>query len=158
MIAYSSAQPQGQPARALRQKLAGWLYRYLPAEILGTICALVGASLAFALTGSEAVAALVGAWAENLGFYGRLLAREFAAATSLRGRLRALRDIALEFGPAEALDSLLRPALMGLGIALLPELRWGVMAGKLAADLLFYGMAIAVYELRMKYATGQQEC
>jgi hypothetical protein len=153
MIAYSSSQSQGHPARALRRKIGGWLYRYLPAEFLGTICALLGASLAFALTGSETAAAISGAWGENVGFYGRLLARELDAASTLRGRLRAVRDIALEFGPAEALDSLLRPALMGLGIALLPELSWGVMAGKLAADLLFYGMAIAAYELRIRFVT-----
>jgi hypothetical protein len=39
----------------------------------------------------------------------------------------------------------------------LPELRWGVMAGKLVADFVFYLLAIGTYELRVRYATAQQQ-
>ena len=155
MIGYAAnTQPADlSPARQnqLRQKAAGWLCRYLPAEALGTICALVGASLAFAGTGSAAVAAVVGASAENIGFYGRLLARDLAGTTTLRSGLRVLRDIMLEFGPAETLDSLLRPALMCAAMALLPDLHAGIIAGKLAADLVFYALAIAARELRANF-------
>jgi hypothetical protein len=161
MTAYSSTHQQPQPATVLwpgiQSKMRAWLSRYLPAEILGAICALVGASLAFALTDSAAAAAVAGAWTENVGFYGRLLARELGVPDAARpvGQARrwqrALRDIVLEFGPAEAIDSLLRPALMCAGTALLPDLHSGVIAGKLAADLVFYALAIAAHELRGKY-------
>jgi len=160
MIAYANPAQQAKPApawrHALRQKVAGWLYRYLPAEVLGTTCALLGASLTFALTGNSAVAALVAASAENIGFYGRLLARDLAGTATLRGCLRALRDIALEFGPAEALDSLLRPALMCAGTALLPDLHAAVIAGKLLADMVFYMLAIAAHELQMNHLHGKE--
>lgn len=121
-----------------------WLRRYLPAELVCTVTALLGAWAATALTGSAAVA---GTWGENVGFYGMLLGCELSR-RSLRALPTILRDLALEFGPATALDSLLlRPALMYAGMALPPHLAIGFIVGKLAADLIFYVPTIVSYEL-----------
>ena len=51
-----------------------------------------------------------------------------------------------EFGPAELLDSLLiRPAALFLGVLLLPDPVWGLLAGKIVADLVFYAMAAGAF-------------
>lgn len=129
-----------------------WLRRYLPAELICTPTALLCAWLATTLTGSLAMAAVAGTWGENLGFYGVMLARELAR-RGLRALPAALCDLALEFGPAEALDSiLLRPALMYIGMQLAPSPAIGFVAGKLAADLIFYVPAIVSYELLRRRA------
>lgn len=143
--------------RVLWCRVIGWLRRYLLAELLGTLCALLGASLAFALTDNPTASAVVGGWAENLGFYGRMLACDLHRTTTLRGGMRILRDLALEFGPAEAVDSLLRPALMCMAVAFLPDLHAGVFVGKVAADLVFYGLAIVARERQLKHQNRKGE-
>jgi hypothetical protein len=128
-------------------RIITWLRRYLPAELVCTPIALLSAWLAVTLTGSTAVAAIAGTWGENLGFYGMMLARELGR-RGVRALPAILRDLALEFGPAEALDSmLLRPALMYTGMILAPSPALGIVAGKLAADICFYVPAIVSYEL-----------
>ena len=75
------------------------------------------------------------------------LARELAR-RGLRSLPAIIGDLVLEFGAAEALDSLLlRPALMYAGMLLAPNRALGVVAGKLAADLVFYVPTIISYEL-----------
>lgn len=58
----------------------------------------------------------------------------------------------LEFGPAESMDSfLVRPAAMYFFPKLLGNIALGLLAGKLAADILYYIPTIMGYELRKKY-------
>jgi hypothetical protein len=105
------------------------------------------------LTGSSAAAALAATWGENAGFYGMMLGRELVQRRTLRALPAAVRRLALEFGPAEALDSLvLRPAAMYAGLALAPHPALGMLAGKLAADVTFYAPAIACHELQRAWA------
>lgn len=134
-------------ALAAPAQVAAWLRRYLPAEVIGTACALLSASVAYAVSGSEAAAALAAAWGENLGFYGLMVRRELARRGRSRALPRILVDLVLEFGPAEALDFLLRPALMIAATALAGSVAAGVVAGKIAADIAFYAPAIVSYEL-----------
>ena len=138
----------------MRSRPAHWLARYGPPEILGTITALLGSLALFRLTRSNIAAAYGGALGENIGFYGLIVVRQilhdrrtsdrYGAAAAMRTFARLLA----EFGPAEALDSLLiRPLAMGLGT------RWlgrgiGVIAGKIAADVTFYLPVLASYELQ----------
>ncbi|WP_344166744.1 type III PLP-dependent enzyme [Pilimelia columellifera] len=140
-----------------------WLLRYLPAELLGTATALASGLLAHAATGSLAVAALAGALGENIGFYGYFAAVEArrhlaTAAPGPRWRLRlrvaarTARDLVVEFGPAEAADSLLvRPSLMYLGPLLVPQLAAGLVVGKVGADIVFYLLAAACLALRRRW-------
>lgn len=135
------------------RKGALWLRRYLPAELAGTLGAILGGLLGGA--GNPLLAALGGTWGENLGYYGTVIARDLRARRARDGRLtvggalRSLRNIALEFGGAELLDSfLLRPAAMFAAIRLTGSLPLGLLLGKLAADLAFYLPTIVAYELR----------
>ena len=61
--------------------------------------------------------------------------------------LLALRSIAVEFGPAEVIDSLaIRPVTLYLGPVLTGSPVVGLIIGKLVADVGFYGCAILSYE------------
>ncbi|GGJ94370.1 hypothetical protein GCM10010123_25260 [Pilimelia anulata] len=144
-----------------RSKLLEWFRRYLPAEVFGTATAVLAGVLAYRVTGEFAAAAAAGAVAENVGYYGWFAVRETRRHLALlrhaprrrrRAAGRAARDLLIEFGPAEALDSLLvRPALMYAGAYLVAPVAAGLLAGKLAADLVFYGCAILGYELRRRH-------
>lgn len=120
-----------------------WLRRYGPAELVALIGAVAGYALVELVTGSRAAAVFAAAAGDNLGYYGLLAAREFARRRSVR---RAASALALEFGPAELLDTtIVRPACTALAIGALGP--GGVLAGKLLADLAFYAPVIATYEL-----------
>lgn len=135
-------------------RLGHWLARYGPAEILGTITALAGSFAVFHLTHNNIAAAYGGAMGENVGFYGLIITRQILRdrrstdSYGPRGAARTIARLLAEFGPAEALDSLLtRPLAMGLAT------RWlgrgvGVIAGKIAADVTFYLPVIASYEFQ----------
>jgi len=58
----------------------------------------------------------------------------------------------IEFGPAELVDSfLMRPFFMYLMPSLLHNFTAGILVGKLAADVIFYSLAIGAYELKPQY-------
>jgi hypothetical protein len=138
-----------------------WVARYLPLEVLGTITALVAASVTYEATGSLVAAAIAGTLGENLGYYALVVVRAVGGHAQSR-RVRGLagrgrrawattwltaRSVAAEFGPAEVVDSLLvRPGLLWAAAAM-----WGAhplawVAGKLAADAIFYAIAIVSFE------------
>lgn len=144
-------------------KWKAWFKRYLPLEITGTITALLGAFLASALLGNEIVIAYAGTWGENVGFYGYAGGREVreylkrTAGKTGVGRtvhvfFKSIRNILLEFGPSETLDSfVLRPFFMYIFQVLFENLAVGVIVGKIAADIVFYCIAICSYECRKWY-------
>jgi len=144
--------------RSIGPKLREWARRYLPCEIAGTTCEMGGAAIAYAATGSVAAAAVVATVGASVGYYAaaywtavRTAYRAQPSSSRLRRGLvangRALRSIAIEFGPAEVVDSLIiRPLAFYFG----PILLGGVVAGwifaKLVADVGFYVLAIFSYE------------
>ena len=144
-----------------RVRVKGWAVRYLPLEVLGTIAALVAAWAAYEASGSTAVAAIAGSLGESIGYYALVVVRA-ARGHAASARVRALpgvthrarttawltvRSVAAEFGPAELVDTLVvRPALLWAASAI-----WGAAAvawlvGKLAADVVFYTVAIVSFE------------
>ena len=147
----------------VRRKLREWVGRYLPAEILGTVTALAAAWTVHAASDSLISAAVAGTIGESLGYYGCIAVREvryYDARHRDHGTLRrrwltgtrTVRDLLIEFGPAELVDSLLaRPLFMYLMPSLLHNFTVGIVAGKLAADVIFYGIAISAYELKQHY-------
>jgi len=137
------ALPLARPGRSFRAPARRWLARYVPPEIAGTSAAIAAAVVAHGAGRGGAVVAA--AWAETAAFYAYVLARE------LRVRRRVvptLRGLVAEFGVAEIADTVVvRPLFMGLFVAALGSLVPGVVAGKLAADVVFYALAIPAYEL-----------
>lgn len=143
----------------VRQKAMTWLRRYGPSEVLGTIAAVGMAGLARRFTGSTVAAAYAGTLAEVVIFYGVMFLRETIRGAHEAGSMgrvygnadlfRVMHSMLLEFGVAEALDSLvLRPLFMGLGMRYLGT-TLGALTGKLAADAAFYGPVLTIYEWRL---------
>jgi len=145
-----------------RTKASEWIRRYGWAEVFGSAGAVSGALLVRALGGSEILAAYAGTVGENIGYYGVMISRDVSADARVarlsnerygaRGALRTARNLVLEFGGAELLDSgLIRPLAMGIGARYFGATA-GVLVGKVVADLVFYVPVIATYELRRFYA------
>jgi hypothetical protein len=146
----------------LGAKVRWWVGRYGLAEVSGVGCAFLSSASTHALTGSEFAAAYAAALGETAGFYGVMLARDLwcdRRARRAQGRsygFRGVRDTArnllIEFGPAELADvAVVRPTAIRICTALLDR-EFGVAAGKVIADVVFYSTAIAAYGLRRRLA------
>lgn len=146
----------------MKQKLKAWLQRYLLAEITGTITALIAASIVQFCTHQFAVSAFAGTWGENFGYYGYILLfdimksrkqhRENYQKYGIFSFLKDIRNLILEFGIPEWLDSgLIRPFFMYTFPRILGNFTLGIIAGKIAADIVFYMGVITTYELRKKH-------
>lgn len=144
-----------------RKKLAEWFWRYIPAEIFASICALLGALMGWNLSGNRVVAALCGTWGENLGYYGRISFQDIKERNAkLKNKhkkytiidfLKNMRNMIIEFGPAEILDSfVIRPFWMWFLPHAIGNFTAGVVLAKFAADVTFYGPTIIAYEWRKR--------
>jgi hypothetical protein len=141
-----------------RRKLTEWVRRYLPCEIAGTVGELGGAGLMFVLTESFAAAAVGGTIGASVGFYaiayGNAARLSYATQNDCRWPVRfaaanglAFRSVAIEFGPAELVDSLaVRPLAYYLGPVLVDTAMLGWIGAKLFSDLAFYACAVFSYE------------
>jgi hypothetical protein len=143
-------------ASARRRGMVFWVVRYLPAEIVGT-AAMIMAGLAVTIwTDAPALIALAALLGETVGFYAVLAITIFveqAAVSPSRHRAVARTFLLLvaEFGAAELLDTLLiRPAALLVGVWLLPDPLWGLLAGKVFADVIFYAIAAGAFTLTAK--------
>jgi hypothetical protein len=144
--------------RSTGTKLREWARRYLPCEVAGTTCELGGAAIVYGSTGSAAAAAVVATIGASVGYYAA--AYVAAVRTAYRSQLtssrmsraftangRALRSIAIEFGPAEVIDTLIiRPLAFYFGPILFGGMVAGWIFAKLVADVGFYVLAIFSYE------------
>ncbi len=148
-VAESAAAPSTQ--RQGRRGILFWIHRYLPAEIAGTaamILAGIGVTVWTSAPPLVAIAAVIG---ESIGFYGVLAVTVYLeqSRTSAHGRRAVVRTALLlvaEFGPAEALDTLLvRPGALTLAVWLIPDPFLGLLAGKLVADVVFYVVAAGAF-------------
>lgn len=142
----------------IRSRIAEWIRRYLPCEIAGTAGEFGAAAAAYAATGSLAAAAVAATIGASGGYYAaafltalrwtyrdhhhRTRGARFVVSTLL-----ALRSVAIEFGPAELIDSIaVRPLAFYLGPALFGNVAAGWIFGKLVSDVAFYGCAVFSYE------------
>lgn len=146
----------------MKKKIKEWLERYVPAEIFATIGALAGSWLVFLLTGNRILSAYTGTISENIGFYGFFFIREHIhdfnhsrrnnRKHGAVGFLRTMRNLLLEFGLSEFLDSLfVRPFCMYIFPVLISNYVLGILIGKIVADIIFYIPTIIAYELKKRY-------
>lgn len=131
--------------------------RYLPGEVLALAGTVLAWWLGSMVTQSPWLLAGLATIAENVGFYGYLAVsvwREQAPENPQRKRRlqRTVLLLAAEFGPAEALDSLLvRPAFMTGSIVWLNSTGWGLIVGSYAADLVFWTVSGSSYLLTVTF-------
>ena len=139
-------------------KVREWSRRYLPCEIAGTAGEFGAAGVTYATTGSLAAAAVAATIGASLGYYAAAyitalrwcyagqIRRGFPA-RMLMANLLALRSVAIEFGPAELIDSIaVRPLAFYAGPLIFGNVAAGWIFGKLISDLAFYSCAIVSYE------------
>jgi hypothetical protein len=122
-----------------------WLLRYGPAEVCGTLGAVLGAQVAVGL-GHPGYAAVGAFLAEAVVFYGVVIGRDLRYARRHAGPSPrvVLRRVLTEFGPAEAADWVVRPLLMHMAmLATTPAA--GAVLGKVAADVVFWIIATVGY-------------
>lgn len=133
-----------------------WVGRYLVAELCGLTAALLAALASTTwLPERLAVTAYASSLGETIGFYAGYLItrylREDIAGPPRRRVAVILAAAVVEFGPAEVLDTLLiRPAAMFAGSWATGNVVAGVLIGKVAADVIFYGLAITSYEMLVR--------
>src|SRR4051812_30572528 len=155
------------PFRGVKVKAAKWLKRFLPAEIVGTISAIASTYVAMQLTDNRVTIAFTASIAETIGFYltiittDTLVVRKKLKAESrtltVKQSLVILKDIIVDFGPAELVDSFVtRPLFMYLFPLWLANYPMGVIAGKIASDLAFYIPVIIVTEIRTHIARRKE--
>jgi hypothetical protein len=129
-----------------------WLARYAPAEVAATLGAVLGASAAgrFGVATATVFAAAI---AETVAFYTVLFVRDLRHWSSTRrpgdrALWTTLRNLVVEFGPAELLDTFaVRPLAMYAASTVVGQVVTGVILGKIAADAVFYTLAIIGYEV-----------
>ncbi|HTM67044.1 MAG TPA: hypothetical protein VL093_12025 [Flavipsychrobacter sp.] len=140
------------------QKFLHYLKRYGFAEIAGAICVLLISSLTYYFTRNKIIAAYAGTIGENIGFYGVIIIRDMIDARrktaywSTKEIWPVLRSILIEFGIAEALDTLvMRPLMLYLFTSLFTNYQLGALVGVVIADILFYSLAVLSSELSKKH-------
>jgi hypothetical protein len=145
----------------MRRSAARWVFwvrRYGPAEAACLVTMLAASVVAARLTSSPPLLAASAIAGATVGFYGVLVvtvAREqrrvvvpqqprYAAWVASRTVLL----LTAEFGAAELLDTFVwRPVLMVSAVVLLDAPVWGLLAGKVAADVLFYTVSALGYRV-----------
>ncbi|GFG55733.1 hypothetical protein CQY20_08190 [Mycolicibacterium agri] len=144
--------------RSVRGKVVEWVRRYLPNELAGWVGELGGATVTYWLTGSYAAAVAVATVGASVGYYATAYVNgvrwSYQAQPQrkwpirlLRANAPTVRSIAVEFGPAEAIDSIIiRPAALYAGPFVLGSTAVGWVVGSIVADVAFYVMAIFSYE------------
>ena len=135
---------------SLKSHLLEWAARYVPPELGGITGTLVGGLLVFRSHATPEALGVGGTIGELVGFYSVVIGREFwGIRAELNWRIGWLtaRNLILEFGVAEALDSLiLRPLLIDFSERYTGRPVLSLLAGKLLTDIAFYLMAITAYE------------
>ncbi len=143
-----------------KSKTREWLRRYIPAEVLGTAGALIGAWVVYSHTNSYVAAAASGWIGEGIGFYGYFVTAELVLSSKKYREYRFFKRVYLavgtastnlfvEFLPAELFDNfIIRPYAMYLAPQYIHPYPLGFLVGKFSADILFYALAIVGYETR----------
>ena len=144
--------------RRIRDKSFEWLRRYAPNEIAGWVGEVIAAAATYALTGSYAAAVIAATIGASAGYYATAYFNgvrwSYSAQSDRNWPMRVLvanglaaRSIAVEFGPAEAIDSVtIRPAALYVGPLVVGNTAVGFVLGSVAADVAFYVLAIFSYE------------
>ncbi len=134
----------------------------MPADIVSTVLSLTTAWVIHRISGDNVLAAFGGSATASISFYGIVALNDVRAslkhhrkhdlAYGLSAYFKDLRNLIIEFGPAEILDVLaVRPFFMYLIPKLTGEFLIGLFIGKTIADVFFFIPAIIMYEVRKRH-------
>ncbi|MEI8067332.1 MAG: hypothetical protein WCG91_00075 [Candidatus Shapirobacteria bacterium] len=133
-------------------KIKEWLWRYLPTEIFATSTVLLVTTLVYFSTHNRIFAAYIGAISENLSYYGFMAIRDLKKNKfTLTNFLKTFRNLIVEFGPSEILDTLvILPFCMYWFPVWIQNYSIGIVIGRFAANIVSYTLTIFSYESRKK--------
>lgn len=141
----------------LKYKVKEWFQRYAIAELIGIILALIVSNLTMLLFNNAIIAAFLATWADNLGFYGTIIINDLKLRKKkdnkigIKSILKLARNIIIEFGPAEYLDSFaIRPFYLAIFPLLISNYSLAILIGTLLADVTYFIPTIISYEFRKK--------
>lgn len=142
-----------------KNKILEWIKRYGKAEIIGLLLGLFIANIIVFLTGNRIIAAFIATWTENLGFYGVITYNEYClqqksnkARYPLKRYWIIFRNLILEFGPSEYLDSfVIRPLYFSVFPLFIDNYTLAIFLGSIVANITYYIPTIIAYEVRKKY-------
>ncbi len=141
----------------MKKKFKEWLKRYGIPLTLSTISAIIAANLVKILTHNNITAGFFGTWADNAVFYGYLAATDLkkeritSFKNSFKEFFRLIRNMVVEFGPGEYLDSfILRPFFLSAFPYFFKNYSLAILFGGLTADISFFIPTIISYETRKK--------
>lgn len=141
-----------------RGRVSEWLRRYLPAEVAATAGA-ISAALIVDQFSVAAATAFAGSLGETAAFYTVIVVRDRAKRRGLSDNriCGTWRKLLIEFGVAELADTfVVRPLAMYLAARLAGDTMIGVFVGKIAADVIFYTLAIVGYEVAKSVMPGRR--
>jgi len=141
----------------MKSKITIWLKRYVPAEFFAAIGALSFGIGINTLFHNPLFTALAGTVGDNCGYYGTIVINDLRKQKEKHQKItfpifvKTAKGIIFEFGIAEFLDSFfVRPFSMYLFPLLLNNVGFGLLVGKITADVIFYIPTIIAYELKTK--------
>ena len=140
-----------------KNKLKEWFKRYAIAELISLVFALVFSNLSMLIFNNVIISAFVATWASNIGFYGTIIYKDLKTMKKKEKKLRGMsflklaRNMLIEFGPAEYLDSfVIRPFYLALFPYLIDNYSLAITIGTILANITYYIPTIFSYEFRKK--------
>lgn len=146
----------------MHNKIKEWLARYAVAEVLSWTVLLLFSLVCLLITDNGVLIAFLGSIIQTIAYYAYILIKD----VWLKRRrlikdgkhytyvtfLKDVRNILIEFGPSEVLDTLIvRPAALYIGPLLIGNFTVGLLVGSIVADIIYYIPTIILYEMRKKY-------
>ena len=138
-----------------KNKIKEWLERYSLPLILATLAAIIFASVSKFLTGNNIISGIFATLIDAIVFYGYIaimdLRRDNSERPKLKKFLKQIRNMIVEFGPAEYLDSfLIKPLYLSSFPYFIDNYQIAILLGSIAAEFTYFLPVIILYELRKK--------
>lgn len=145
----------------LKQKLLEWIKRYIPLEIFSYIIIIFAILITQLLSEDIVLSAVVGTYAGYIGYFFLAFVREVISSYRERKEndekyrfnnlIKDVKNLLIEFAPAITIRILILSPFIGLTQKIIADEYTAQLIANILSDLVFYIIAIAMYEIRKKY-------
>jgi hypothetical protein len=140
-----------------KQNVVKWLRRYGYPLLFATLAEFLSALLAYHLSGDLLLSAAVATIVWNLVFFFFIVYKEVKERRAKDGRItlvsiiKVVRNLIIDFGPAEYLDGFLfRPFLLVIFPMFISPYFFGVIVGLTVAEIVYIAAVLVSYQTRKK--------